>query len=524
MKSRSFFVRVAAAALTAAGVISIIGCLGQRSYFAGRPVPPSTILQRVLVAVQNPSTTSFGALQIVDARYDIRNSQNGKIPSFAISGYQGGLPTLILNYPEQSSGYVYNSGGATPGTVSPINYAKESTASPISSLPGVSSSVFVTSDGKYAFAANQPAQYVTVIDNVFGVQVSLNLPNVYKVVSNPSGTVALAFVQNSNYAYRIIRLQQPNGTVMAVPTFPNEANWPSDVSPVNCQPVNLPIYCVVPVLDQTGQVISFNRPYKTIFSPDGTTGWLLNCGPECGDTAVDPIIGAAEASVSFLNLGPLNVYNFPGSTYPAPPASPSPPTEQQRVAVPGGATMAVYGTNASGAGTLYVSGQQLQTGGAAAGLFGGNLSIINLANNQVTGKYQISDGTHTKMLLGDDNTLWIGSQQCQAGLLTAENNSLNGCLTMFNTSTNKVTLEKWYGDLTGLCAIIEWHKMYTAYGGQLHVYATTKYNGSTSGATGSNSGYAPGTVAGSELNNYFVTVQGTAYDVAYMDAPSNAAD
>lgn len=509
------------AAVTAAGVISIIGCLGQRSYFAGRPVPPSTILQRVLVAIQNPSIASFGALQIVDARYDIRNSQNGKIPSFAISGYNGGLPTLILNYPEQSAGYVYNSGGAAPGTITPINYAKESATTAISSLPGPSSSVFVTSDGKYAFAANQGAQYVTVIDNVIGVQVSLNLPNVYKVVSNPSGTVVLAFVQNSNYAYRIIRLQQPNGTVMTPPTY----TTPVGGSPVNCQPVNLPIYCVVPVVDQAGTPIQFNRPFNTIFSPDGTTGWLLNCGPECGYTAVDPRIGAAQASVSFLNLGPLNIYNFRGSTYPAPPASPPPPTEQQRVAVPGGATMAVYGTAPSGGGgLLYVSGQQMQTSGPAAGLFGGNLSVINLANNQVTGKYQISDGTHTKMLLGDDNTLWIGSQQCQSGLLTAENNPLNGCLTMFDTSTNKVTLEKWYGDLTGLCAIIEWHKMYTAEGGQVHVYATTKYNGSTSGATGSNSGYAPGTVAGSELNNFFVTVQGTAYDVAYMDAPSNAAD
>ena len=512
-------------ALTTAGVVAIIGCTGSRSYFAGRPVPPSTILQRVLVSVQNPSELSSGALQILDARYDIRNSQNGSIPAFAIKAYSGGLPTTILNYPEQTSGYVYNSGGTAPGSIVPINYATESASNTISTLPGISSSFFVTSDGKYVYAANQAAQFVTVVDHVIGVQVSLNLPNVYKVVSNPSGTVVLAFVQNSNYAYRIIRLQQPNGTVMTPPTY----TTPPGVSPVNCQPVNLPIYCVVPVVDQTGNPIQFNRPYNTIFSPDGTTGWLLNCGPECGNTSPDPTIGAAEASVSFLNMGVLNIYNFPGSTYPAPPASPPPPTEQQRVAVPGGATMAVYGNSPSGAATLYVSGQQVQTSGTASGLFGGFLSVINLANNQVIGKYQISDGIHTKMLLADDNTLWIGSQQCQNGVLTALNNPDNGCLTMFNTSTNTVLLEPppspaGSGDLTGLCAIIEWHKVFTAYGGQIHIYATTSYNGSTSGATGSNSGYTPGTVAGSELSNYFATVQGTAYDVAYMDAPSNAAN
>ncbi len=515
--SRSLFVRVTLAGLTAAGVFSIIGCLGQRSFFAGRPLPPSHMLQRVLVAIQNPSPITAGALQIVNARYDQRNSLDGTVPAFIVSGYKGNLPNFILNYPEQSQGYVYNSGDAT---ISPVDYGKEQATGSISNLPGFSSGVFVTQDGRYIFAANQAAQYVTVVDRVVPAQVSLNLPNVYKIAVNPSGTVALAFVQNSNYAYRIIHLQQPSGTVMAPPVFhPTLGPWPAAVSPVDCQPVNLPIYCVVPVLDQNDNPIAFSRPFNTIFSPDGTTGWLLNCGPECGNSGVDPVIGQAAASVSFLNLGPLNIYNFPGSTYPAPPQVPAPPTEQRRVAVPGGATMAVYGN-----GTLYVSGQQQQISGLASGLFGGFLSTIDLASNQVTGKYQISDGLHTKMLLADDNTLWIGSQQCQTGVLTAEKNPANGCLTMFNTSTNAVLLEPpplpaGSGDLTGLCAIIQWHKVYTAYGGQIHIYATTN-----TGITSNGGPLAPGYKAGDEISNFHVAVQGTAYDVAYMDAPSNAAN
>ncbi len=456
-------------------------------------------------------------MQIVDARYDIRGSLDGKTPGFVVGAFKGALPTNILNYPEQSSGYVYNSGD---GTVSPISYASEQGGSAVSTLPGFSSSVFVTSNGQYIFAANQPAQYVSVIDHVIGAQVALNLPNVYKVSVNPSGTVALAFVQNSNYAYRIIRLQQPNGTVMPVPTFPNEANWPKNVSPVNCQPVNLPLYCVVPVLDQNGsptaQPIAFNRPYNTIFSSDGTTAWLMNCGPECGNSGVDPAIGQAAASVSFLNAGALNIYNFPGSTYPTPPPVTSPPTpavptELQRVAVPGGATMGLYGN-----GTLYVSGQQMQPDG----LFEGFLSAINLTGNQVTARYPISDGLHTKMLFGDDNTMWIGSQLCQTGERTA-NPALgaNGCLTLFDLSKNSVLVEPPLGDLTGMCAIIEWHKIYTAQGGQIHIYATTN-----AGITSVGGPLAPGYSAGSEISNFNVTVQGSAYDVAYMDAPSNAAD
>lgn len=504
--SRCRFTRAALSILAAAGIFWIAGCTGSRSYLAGRPVPPSTILERVLVAIQNPSTVSQGALQILDARYDIRNSENGKTGSFFISGYTGELPSEILNYPEETSGYVYNSGN---GTISPINYTTEA-ASSVITLPGTANSVFVTSNGEYVFAANQSTQYLTVIDNVAGAEVSLNLPNVYKVVVNPAGTVALAFVQNSNYAYRIIRLQQPNGNVMAPPVFhPTNGPWPSAVAPVNCQPVNLPLYCVVPVLDQNDNPIAFNRPFNTIFSSTGNTAWLLNCGPECGNTAVDPVTGTATASVSFLNTGPLNIYNFPGSTYPSPPPNPPPPTEVRRVAVPGGATMALYGNN-----TLYVSGQQAQPDG----LFEGFLSVINLTSNQITAKYPISDGTHTKMLFGDDNTLWIGSQLCQSGERTARN-EVNGCLTMLNMNTNKVLVEPWYGDLTGLCAIINWHKMYTAYGGQIHIYATTD-QGITTNVGTSATGYS----AGSELSNYDATVQGTAYDVAYMDAISNAQD
>lgn len=168
--------------------------------------------------------------------------------------------------------------------------------------------------------------------------------------------------------------------------------------------------------------------------------------------------------------------------------------------------MALYGN-----GTLYVSGQQQQKDG----LWEGFLSVLNLTSNRVTATYPISDGTHTKMLFGDDNTLWIGSQLCQTGERTADN-LVNGCLTMFNLNTNTVLVEPWYGDLTGLCAITDWHKMYTAYGGQLHIYATTDSGITTYQRT-------PYT-AGSELTNEYVTVQGTAFDVAYMDAISNAAD
>jgi hypothetical protein len=72
---------------------------------------------------------------------------------------------------------------------------------------------------------------------------------------------------------------------------------------------------------------------------------------------------------------------------------------------------------------------------------------------------------------------------------------------MFNTSTNSVTeVDSYKGDATGAAAVISLHKVYTAEGGQVYIYSTSD---------------------GSALDNSQVTVVGTAYDVAYMDAPSD---
>jgi len=59
----------AAAALTVAAALA--GC-GGTTYFAGRNLPPSGLTNRVVIAVQNASAFTKGALVMVDAYYDIR--------------------------------------------------------------------------------------------------------------------------------------------------------------------------------------------------------------------------------------------------------------------------------------------------------------------------------------------------------------------------------------------------------------------------------------------------------------------
>jgi hypothetical protein len=68
-----------------------------------------------------------------------------------------------------------------------------------------------------------------------------------------------------------------------------------------------------------------------------------------------------------------------------------------------------------------------------------------------------------------------------------------------NTNQNQF----YYGSLTGLCWVQTYGKMYTADGGQIHAFRT---------------------LDGSEINNYNITIQGTVFDVAYMDALTNQAN
>jgi hypothetical protein len=432
--------------------IVLAGC-GQSYYFGGRALPPSGILNRVLIAVQNPGPLTKGSLQIVDAYYDIRHSFKGNVASFSLAGYSGADPITIQNLPEEQAGAVY---GAGDGSFALLNYASEKQGSTVS-LPGASSSVYASHDQRYVFAANQTAHTVTVQDRGLGASYGLNVPNVYRVSINPSGSAALIFVQDSNSVYSIYKLQ---------------TNQKTPANAVDCEPQNLPVYCVLPVPG------TFDRPTKAVFSPDGTTAWVLNCGPECG---------GQQASVSFLPVAGIIIQ----SGAPIPPGAPTAVTAT--VPVPGGTTDAIANGN-----LLYLAGQQLQSDG----FFAGFLSILDTNAKAVTGNYSIADGTHLKMLFADDNTLWIGSQLCTHGERYHLGATTDlGCLTMFNTSSNSVTMiDSYKGDATGIAAVTTLHKVYTAEGGQVYIYRT---------------------VDGSSLDNSQVTVVGTAYDVAYMDAPSD---
>jgi hypothetical protein len=474
---------VAAMAVAAA----LAGC-GSTEYFAGRTLPPSGLTNRVLIAIQNPSPFSKGSLQFVDAYYDVRHSANNKVASFSISGYSGALPITIQNMPEEQQGAVY---GAGDGSLTLINYEKEATAGNGTGLNGLSSSIFVTRNGSYTFAASQSSHVFTVLDRTIGGSYGLTLPGVYRTSVNTGGSVALAFVQNSNYAYYPIKLSAAQG----IDYSGGASTWPK--AAVDCEPINDPAWCLFQAqspdhMDATGHSygapLVFDRPIKAVFSADGATAYVLNCGPECG---------GAKASVSVLPVAPM-IYLvgqqsglLPCNAAPCSNASTKP---MANIPVPGGASNALVDSS-----ILYVIGQELMPDG----FFGGHLTVVNLANNAADRPVSISDGEPgavSRMLIADDQTLWVGMTRCTNG--ERYNNpaaypSGYGCLTMFDTANNSVKLlEPYIGDATGIAAVTGLHKIYTAEGGQVYIFSTKD---------------------GTSIDNQFVTVTGTAYDVAYMD-------
>lgn len=479
--------------------LMLLAC-GKNYYIAGRTLPPSGILNRVMFAEQTPN-----ALPFVDAYYDVRHNQSGTISQFSISGYSGSLPVTIQNMPAQQAGAVYNAGN---GTLSLIDYSKEKSSASITIPGGLSNSVFITHDMDYVYAANDANHVVSIVNRLTGHSYTLNLPGVYGISVNPAGTVVLAFVHNATQAanqstangtannsfavYSIVELSQAQSQAAAYqPNFTFDVNGQKTTAE-DCEPQNLPAYCVVPV--NTGSNATFDHPTKAVFSSN--TAYVIDCGPECGGTT-------AGITAIPINANSLNITSSGGSIG----ASGLFLTATSMTPVPNGVTDALLDGN-----TLYLAGQKCvgtyTAGAGCSSLFTGYLTTVDASDStalKVTGTYPIGDGDHDKMLMADQNTLWIGANNCNQGVRYAEavqgQNTNYGCLTMFNLGTNQATIDSYKGDATGIAAVTNFDKVYTAEGGQVYIYSTKDM---------------------SQLDNTNVTVAGTVTDVAYMDGETDA--
>jgi hypothetical protein len=531
LKKSRFSAQLLAALALAVGVLGLTSCANKIYYnpaynYAGRTTGPSGLIERVMATYT--TGTSGGGAELLDGLRDLRSNVQNTIPRFAISGFSATDPIQIFNYPEQQVGYILDE---SAGSLTGVSYATEASSGSVASFGGSPAGVAAAPNGAiFAGAAEGAGE---LIMNASGSSYIFSVPGVYRTFVNPGATVVLAMVRNSNVLYRVIKL---NASLTPVP--PPGA--------VDCQPLLLPTYCVVPVgptpnSSATAANKYYDHPIYAYASLDASAVYVVNCGPECGGTT---------ASVLELQASALNINNVPTvdpTTQPEPLVS---LPVANPIPVPGGATDVL-----SDATYLYVAGQNV----TSSGLLGGNLTLINLATGAVSSPIAISDGTHTKMLFADNNTLWIGSQQCANGVRAAKAASElasqgytdqagnYNCLTMvMNIGTTAPTAsivpavvqsniasvkavpvsyantdqnQYYYGSLTGLCWVEPFGKVYTAYGGQIHAFYT--------GAAITNSfepGYGTTPLAGLELNNYNITVQGTVLDVAYIDATTNTAN
>jgi hypothetical protein len=401
-------------ALLVLASFSLVACGGSSGPTISKP--PSGNTTRVLASQSVASPTAFPGLVMIDGEIDsrIRGAEisAGSSPGLmAISSNR----TILLAY----SSVVNN------WTVGVIGTGREAETGSIT-LPGPTSSIVVLDTG-FGYTAVPSAPFTTgpspgaviVMNLESGNTIAtISVPNAQTVVSSPDGSQLLVF-NNSNTV-----------TVMS-PLLVNTG---------------------VPVTVTVG---GFDSPVYGVFSADGTTAYILNCGPQCGGT---------QASVQILNM------------------TTTPPTVGATIPVNGATVGFLAGS------TLYVAGKGTATGplcasipsaGTTAATYCGTLDVVNLTTmqdpyyNNPAAEIAITDGYHDRIDMSVNGQLFIGSYGCtNIGDVYNPQGEVRGCLSIFNTTNGTVVIPPDNGDATGLQSFTTREVEYVAEGGNLRVYDT----------------------------------------------------
>ena len=368
-------------------------------------LPPSKLTERVFASQSASSPTAFAGLIIID----------GQIDTLARGGISaGGSPGLMAISPERSILLAFDS---SSNRVEVVNTTKESNAGSIQLADSTTSMVVPNASVGYAAVPSapingQPSGGVVEM-NLASVSITatISVPNAQTVVANPSGTQLLVFSNDSDSMTIVSPLLLNTGSpvTLTVPACPG------------CRPVN------------------------ALFSADGSTAYILNCGTEC--------LGGAPPSVQILNFGA------------------TPPTLGASVAVDGATIAFLSGS------TLYVAGNSLTnnlcTGETTAATTCGRLDLVDVGSMTVTGSAVIADGYHDRIDMSVNGQLFIGSYGCtNIGNVENPQGEVRGCLSIFNTTNSAVVIPPDNGDVTGLQSFTTRDVEYVAEGGRLRVYDT----------------------------------------------------
>jgi hypothetical protein len=296
-----------------------------------------------------------------------------------------------------------------------VNAARGSLAGSIPLAGPTTSMVALASNSGYAAVPaapmiGSPAGAVEVLNlSGGGITATIGIPSAQTVVSSPDGTHLLVFSNDSN------------ALTVVFPLLVNTGN---------------PVTATVP---------GFDRPVYGVFSSDGGTAYILNCGPECAG-------GTASASVQALDMTTLALVGAP-------------------VAVDGATIGWLSGS------TLYVAGtsttNNLCTGQATAATTCGRLDTVDIGSMTVTGSAVITNGYHNRIDMSINGQLFIGALTCtDVGNVNNPQGEVRGCLSIYNTTNGAVVIPPDNGDVTGLQSFTSRDVVYVAEGGNLRVYDT----------------------------------------------------
>ena len=390
--------------------------------------PPSGLDTRVLASQSVTGGSTFGSLVIV-------NAYNDTLPRVAgIGAGTLNTPGLMAMSANRATVIVFDSGS---NTVDVVNTTTEGISGSIA-LPGSTTSMVIpTQSATLGFTA-VPTASVNGILSPAGAVVAMNLasnstlstigvPGAQTVVSNAGGTQLLAFSDDSDS--------------MAV-VSPAIA-----VSPVDqgCDSGSASTACFL--------VTGFSRPSYAIYSSDGSTAYVLNCGLQCG--------GTQPASIAVVNTATFAITN-------------TIPVEGATWALLNGTTMYVAGTPPPPTPVTPETNTCLG-GPTTAATRCGRLDIVDLNSLTVVNAQElyIPDGYHDRMDLSPNGQLFIGSHTCTTiGDVNNPVGEVRGCLAIYNTGEGNVVIPPDNGDVTGLANLTNRQVEYVAEGGNLRVYDT----------------------------------------------------
>jgi hypothetical protein len=358
----------------------------------------------------NPSSTGggFPGLDIIDAKKDMLSpfevSLSGTVASAG----------MMVESPKRDRTVIYSAGTASSNsTLGIVDNATESATSSVA-LPGPTESMFVASDSNTLFAAVPSAP---ITGQSPGAVVQVSLPN--------SAVTATIPVAGARFV-----IPSPSGNQILV--ISDTANVTGAVT------------VLAPAFISTGNALTpvsgtFDKPVWAVFSADGSTAYVMNCGPECGGTA---------AGIVRVDL------------------TQTPPVASPPVAVPAASTGLINGGN------LYVAGTPPSAGVDCQANLCGLLTVFPGVNLSATpSTFAITDGYHDNLVMAPNNQLFIASRNCTNVIATGATPG-RGCLSVLNTAGGTVYTSSQNGDATGIQPILNRSVVYVCEGGAFAIYDT----------------------------------------------------